>query len=146
MLYPHIYPLCYWLAVMLFYSACSFEILIHYHPLICLQNAKCGNIIDAIQRGFIQHWYLSMAKNDDIRSRLLLSLMINHFETEWEIKIEPSLWHQNKKWSTDIPSEGCIRIVYNHWPLAPHAFLLVENSVNLTHFSGTRKNSKAWQR
>ena len=27
----------------------------------------------------------------------LLSLMINHFETEWEIKIEPSLWHQNKK-------------------------------------------------
>lgn len=26
MLYPLIYPLFYWLAVMLFYSACSFEI------------------------------------------------------------------------------------------------------------------------
>ena len=87
-----------------------------------------------------------MAKNDDTRSRLLLSLMIYHFETEWEIKIESSSWHQNKKWSADTPSEGCIRIVCNHWPPAPHSFLLIKNSVNLTHFSDIRKNSKAWQR
>ena len=84
-----------------------------------------------------------MAKNVDNRSRLLLNLMINHLDTEWEIEIEPSSWHQNKIWSTSIPSEGCIRIVCNHWPLAPHAFLLVENRVNLTHFSGIGKNSKA---
>ena len=75
-----------------------------------------------------------MAKNDDIRSRLLLSLMINHFETEWEIKIESSLWHQNKKWSTDIPSEGCIRIIYNHWPPAPHSFLLIKKQCQFDPF------------